>query len=202
MAEPLPLLYSFRRCPYAMRARMALLQSGLPFVVCEVSLKAKPAALLRASAKGTVPVLVSPNGQVVDESLAVMRWALEQHDPAGWLAADTPQSQALVAVCDGPFKAALDRYKYPNRFPLGERQPLHHRLLAERCLLHSLEAELRARPWLGGATACAGDVAIFPFVRQFAAVDRAWFDHSPWAATRAWLQAWLADPLFARCMER
>ena len=112
----MPILYSFRRCPYAMRARLALAISGVPYELREVVLKSKPAELLAASPKGTVPVLVLPSGEVIDESLAIMRWALEQHDPDGWLKnGPIDDMLAIIAGNDGKFKHALDRYKYPNR---------------------------------------------------------------------------------------
>jgi len=108
----LPVLYSFRRCPYAIRARLALAQAGLPVELREVALRRKPAEMLALSPKGTVPVLQLPDGQVLDESLDIMRWALQQADPQGWLDAG-PQALAaeLIALNDGPFKALLDRYK-------------------------------------------------------------------------------------------
>ena len=115
----LPVLYSFRRCPYAMRARLALAVSGLPLELREVTLRSKPPELLAASPKGTVPVLVLPDGEVIDESLDVMLWALRQHDPESWLEAAEASLDgmlALISECDGAFKQHLDRYKYPNRY--------------------------------------------------------------------------------------
>ena len=123
---PTVALYSFRRCPYAIRARMALFQSGVNVELREVVLRNKPAAMLQASPKGTVPVLVLPGGEVIDESLAIMRWALAHNDPAGWLKdADLTENQQLIAFNDGPFKAALDAYKYPERHP--EKTQVAHR---------------------------------------------------------------------------
>lgn len=197
MADALPILYSFRRCPYAIRARLALAHAGVAVEMREVALRDKPAAMLALSPKGTVPVLHLPDGRVLDESLDIMRWALQPHDAGGWLArAETPGHAALLAAADGPFKHWLDRYKYFNRFP--ERSQADYRLEAEHCLLAPLEAQLSQSPWLGGPTPCLTDAAIFPFVRQFAGVDDGWWATATWAATRAWLQTWLASDLFAR----
>ena len=120
MSAALPVLYSFRRCPYAMRARLALAVSGQACELREVVLRNKPQGLLHASPKGTVPVLVLPTGQVLEQSLEIMLWALAQHDPEGWLIPSHGNLQdmlALIAECDGPFKQALDRCKYPSRYP-------------------------------------------------------------------------------------
>ena len=195
------ILYSFRRCPYAMRARMALWISGTVCELREVKLSAKPPELLAASPKGTVPVLVLPDGRVIDESLDIMRWALAQRDPEGWLArGDTPVQRALVDTCDGAFKHALDRYKYAERHP--ERSANAWRDDAVACLIAPLEAQLSATPQLGGEQPGLSDAAIFPFVRQFAAVDAAWWAASPWAATRRWHDRWATGALMASCMHK
>lgn len=197
----LPVLYSFRRCPYAIRARIALAHAGVPVELREVALRDKPAAMLALSPKGTVPVLQLPEGRVLDESLDIMRWALQPQDPGAWLArADTWINSALLAATDGPFKHWLDRYKYASRHP--QRSATEYRAEAEQCLLAPLEAALLESPWLGGDTPCLTDAAIFPFVRQFAGVDAAWWAMAPWPATRAWLNAWLSDPLFAAVMAK
>lgn len=197
---PLPLLYSYRRCPYAMRARMALLVAGMAFEAHDIVLRDKPAALLARSPKGTVPVLVLPDGTVLEQSLDIMQWAFQQRDPAGWWArAQSPQNLALLAVCDGAFKHQLDRYKYPERFDgVGHRaQP---RDAAVEALLVPLDARLQRHGQLGGATPCATDLALFPFVRQFAAVEPGWFASLPLPALQAWLAGWLAHPLFEAAM--
>jgi glutathione S-transferase len=205
MPPTVPLLYSFRRCPYAMRARMALLQAGVAFDVREVVLRDKPAALLALSPKGTVPVLHLPDGTVLDESWHVMRWAWAQGDPQGWWArAQSAANLALLATCDGAFKHHLDRYKYPERHAdalTGDLPPRDvHRAQAAAVLLQPLEARLRAAAFLGGDTPCATDVAIFPFVRQFAAVEPAWWGQQPWPALQGWWAQWQASPLLAACM--
>lgn len=196
-----PLLYTYRRCPYAMRARMALLQAGIEFDAHEIVLRSKPPEMLAASPKGTVPVLVLPGGRVIEESLDIMRWAWEGCDPAdGWWREDMPAHQALIALNDGPFKRLLDLYKYPERSENPD--PLAHRDQALLCLLHPLEQRLAAAPYLGGETPCAADLAVFPFVRQFRAVDPVWFDAQAIPAVQQWLQGWLQSALFNACMKK
>jgi glutathione S-transferase len=196
-----PLLYTYRRCPYAMRARMALLHAGIAFDAHEITLRDKPMGLLAASPKGTVPVMVLPSGTVLEESLHIMRWALDAHDAAGWWQrAQAPANQALTLLNDGPFKQQLDRYKYPEKWDHSERTA--HRDQARAGLLHALEQRLSTQPCLGGATPCATDLAIFPFVRQFRAVDAHWFDAQTLPATQQWLQGWLQSALFGACMRK
>lgn len=203
---PLPRLYTFRRCPYAMRARMALLQAGRDFEAVEVSLRDKPASLLALSPKGTVPVLQLPDGRVIDESLDIMQWALaapDGDDPQGWWArSQSPDNLSLVQRNDGDFKRHLDRWKYPQRYADETLTPDTHRDAAVAVLLQPLAARLQAAPFLGGATPCATDLAVMPFVRQFAAVDPAWFAALDLPSLRSWLDGWLGDPLFAACMHR
>lgn len=197
-----PLLYTYRRCPYAMRARMALLVAGIEFEAHEIVLRDKPADLLRVSPKGTVPVLVLPGGQVIDESLDIMRWAFDGEDSAGWWQrAQTERCRAFIALNDGPFKRFLDAYKYPERYPSEMGRALH-RDQAVVCLLQPLDHLLAVQPFLGGEEPCAADLAIFPFVRQFRAVDERWFDAQPLHATQQWLRDWLQSDLFQRCMKK
>lgn len=193
--QGLPILYSFRRCPYAIRARMALIASGLAYDHREILLRDKPAAMLASSPKGTVPVLVLADGRVIDESLDIMRWALEQSDPEGWLKnADV----ALVADYDGAFKHHLDRYKYAGRYA---EEPLVHRAAAAD-MLWKLDAQLGAGDFLGGARWSFADVAVFPFVRQFDGVDPAWFQLKAPLNVRRWLLVMVSSKLFARAMIR
>ena len=193
MAE-LPILYSFRRCPYAMRARLALLSSGTEVVLREVVLREKPAEFVAASAKATVPVLVLPDGSVLEESLDIMHWALRRHDPEHWLDGD---NAALIPANDGPFKAHLDRYKYADRGDAG---------MADRdaalAWLAALDAILSARAYLGGEHPALADAAIMPFVRQFAQVDRPWFDAQPLPHLQAWLERQVALPRYLHAMTR
>jgi len=196
-----PLLYTYRRCPYAMRARMALLQAAVSFAAHEIVLRHKPAGMLAASPKGTVPVLVLPDGQVIAESLDIMRWAFQGRDEDGWWQrGDTQAHRELIALNDGPFKQHLDGYKYPQRS--GNADAALHRDLAANYLLHPLEQWLAKQPWLGGSQACAADLAIFPFVRQYRAVAPDWFDALPLPATQRWLQGWLQGEAFNACMKK
>ncbi len=190
-----PVLYSFRRCPYAMRARMALAVSGMAYELREVRLSDKPAAMVLASPEGTVPVLVLAGGEVIDESLDIMRHALEARDPEGWLARD---DAGLVAMNDGDFKHDLDRYKYPERH---DSDALAHR--ARRlAFLRELDGRLAAAGQLCGPVRGFADAAIMPFVRQFAATDRAWFEAQPLPRLKTWLAGHLASDLFGAIMVR
>lgn len=199
----LPRLYTFRRCPYAMRARMALLQAGCEFEAVEVSLRDKSASLLALSPKATVPVLQLPDGRVIEESWDIMRWALAAPDAQGWWArAQSPANLDLVARNDGDFKHHLDRWKYPQRFAGETLTPAAHRERAVEVLLRPLEARLHGAPHLGGSTTCAADWAVMPFVRQFAAVDPAWFATLDLPGLQSWLIDGLASPLFTACMHK
>lgn len=197
----LPILYSFRRCPYAIRARLALCQAGVAVALREVVLSRKPAEMLAASPAGTVPVLQLASGEVIAQSLDIMRWALVQRDTDSWLArGDTPEQRALMATCDGAFKHALDRYKYAERHP--ERSAQAWRDGAVACLIQPLEQRLTQAAQLGGDQPGLADATIFPFVRQFAAVDAAWWTASPWIATRRWHDHWSGSALMAACMPK
>jgi glutathione S-transferase len=180
---------------------MALLQAAVKVELREVVLRSKPQAMLDASPKGTVPVLVLPDGEVIEESLSIMRWALAQRDPEGWLSqADDADQHDLIALNDGPFKQALDAYKYPERHP-GCSQ-VAHRARGEEVLVAQLDERLRSQPFLAGAWPGFSDLAIFPFVRQWAAVDAAWFDGAPWAHVRRWQQHWQSSNAFLRVMPK
>ena len=201
--DPLPLLYSYRRCPYAMRARMALLQARRGFRVFEIVLRDKPASMLVLSPKGTVPVLQLPDGRVIDESWDIMRWALAPDDHEGWWSrAQSDQNLDLLRCNDVEFKHHLDRYKYPERYPGEVSSREAERSHAVAAMLFQLEARLQSQPHLGGAAPCATDLAIFPFVRQFAAVEPRWFAEQELPGVRAWLAASLGSALFAACMTK
>ncbi|WP_050523416.1 glutathione S-transferase N-terminal domain-containing protein [Pseudorhodobacter wandonensis] len=191
-----PILYSFRRCPYAMRARLAVAVSGVPVDLREILLRDKPAAFLAASPSGTVPCLVSEQG-VIDESLDVMVWALRQNDPEAWL--EMPDAGwDWIARGDGPFKRALDRVKYDSRYDAAEVEAA--RAEAVR-FFEDLDVALRAGTgeWIF-ARASLADYALLPFVRQFAFIDKAWFDAQDWPHVQAWLERFLASDRFAAVM--
>ncbi len=210
MSSPRPLLYTYRRCPYAMRARMALLLAGIPFDAHEIVLRDKPAALLAASPKGTVPVLVLTDGHVIEQSWDIVQWALSQPDQAEsiqawWHLAQSDANTALLHTNDGEFKHHLDRCKYPERFSTAQHATVsdvreHHRTQAVQTLLQALELRLAKAAFLGGTSPCATDIGLFPFVRQFAAIDPPWFDQQPLARVKQWLAHWLQSPLFSACM--
>ncbi len=190
-----PILYSFRRCPYAMRARMALAISGIRCHIREVKLSRKPEELIAASAKATVPVLVLDEGLVLEESLDIMRWALGQNDPERWL---EREDGALIKTNDGPFKHHIDRYKYPERHG---SDPVGHRA-AGLDLLSLLNERLAAQDNLCGERRGITDIVLFPFVRQFAETDRPWFDAQPLPHLQAWLARHRGSDLFAEIMVR
>ena len=193
-----PIFYSFRRCPYAMRARMALMASGQQVRLREVVLRDKPAEMLEASPKGTVPVLILEDGRVIDESLDVMNWALAQNDPGDW---KTDSAAELIAEADGPFKKALDRYKYPSRYEDEGTDRLEQRAKG-REFLAKLNDRLAAHDQLLGDQITQADIAIFPFVRQFANTDRAWFDAEPLPHLQRWLARHLDSQLFSTIMKK
>jgi glutathione S-transferase len=195
------ILYSYRRCPYAMRARMALRVADIEVEQIEISLRDKPQAMLAISPKGTVPVLQCADGLVIEQSLDIMRWALKQNDPQRWLQrAEETEQLGLVQRNDTDFKHWLDRYKYAERYP--EFSSLHYREQAGFALLNDLEVRLARFPYLGGQDPCLSDVAIFPFVRQFAAVDANWFSTAEFPAVRRWLNGWLESDLFMGVMAK
>ncbi|CAI8848662.1 glutathione S-transferase [Pseudomonas sp. IT-232MI5] len=191
-------LYSFRRCPYAMRARMALRYSNVPVEIVEVSLKAKPAEMLAISPKGTVPVL-DAGGRVIDESLEIMRWALAQNDPQDWLLDGDSRIAELIEENDQGFKVHLNRYKYAERYP---EQPMEIYRAEGALYLQRLEELLEGREYLLGDHPSLADIALLPFVRQFAHVDREWFAQTPYVRLQAWLQRFLESELFTSIMKK
>ncbi len=192
------LLYSFRRCPYAMRARLALRYAGVPVRIVEVSLKDKPAEMLALSPKGTVPVL-SVDGRVIEESLEIMQWALAQHDPDDWLLHGDPAVLALITENDQMFKQHLNRYKYAERYP---EQPMEHYRAKGEVFLLTLEGLLAGRDYLLASHPSLADAALVPFVRQFAHVDREWFAGSNYPKLQQWLQRYLTSDLFLQIMDK
>ncbi len=197
---PPPILYSFRRCPYAMRARMGLYSAQIPHEHREVALKDKPQDMLDASPKGTVPVFITANGQVIDESLDIMLWALSENDPEGWLC-DEHRTDifALIKQNDGAFKRALDRYKYPNRYP---DEDCSHAREGGLNTLNNWDMRIESNKYLVRDKITLADIAIFPFVRQFAHVDRDWFYTLPLPHLQKWLQENLTSDLFEKTMKK
>ncbi len=199
--EPIyPILYSFRRCPYAMRARMALYSSAQVCTHREVVLRDKPVEMIAISPKATVPVLEVAEGEVIDQSLDIMLWSLKQNDPEQWLAPETAtldEMLDLIAACEDDFKPHLDRYKYANRY--DDADPAAHRQLAEE-FLQGLEGRLRITPYLYGSCLSLADFAIAPFIRQFANTDRDWFDKAPYPALQSWLAAFINAAIFQSIM--
>ncbi|MES2637726.1 MAG: glutathione S-transferase [Pseudomonadota bacterium] len=195
----LPILYSYRRCPYAMRARLAIFAADIAIEIREISLRDKPTHLIQVSPKSTVPVLVLPNGAVLEESLDIMFWALRQNDPQDWLDADFGKMQALITENDTHFKQALDRYKYPERYP--QLKQMHYRQQGE-IFLQQLEILLNQHVNLFKNSASLADMAIFPFIRQFAAVDLTWFEASNYPKLKSWLNNLVNTALFERVMKK
>lgn len=178
---------------------MAIWAANITVELREISLREKPAHLLQISPKGTVPVLQICDGTVLEQSLDIMQWALVQRDPQGWLHADMDAVHRLISCNDGDFKKALDRYKYPERYP--EHAQSAYRQQGEQ-FLQVLETALQQHRFLLGDAASMADVAIFPFIRQFASVDGEWFANCPYPKLRAWLSAWLESALFAEIMQK
>ncbi|MCO4759627.1 MAG: glutathione S-transferase [Oceanospirillaceae bacterium] len=202
-ARSLPILYSFRRCPYAMRARLALASAGVRVELREIVLRDKPPAMLAISHKATVPVLQLPDGQVIDESYDIMKWALKKSDPHLWLGNEGDLIQAvdvLVTTNDQEFKPWLDRYKYADRYP--EHSPEYYR---DQCELwfsklnHQLET---GGGYLLGERFSLADAALLPFIRQCAHVDKRWFETTSYHALQHWLEQFLESELFQVVMKK
>ncbi|MCL1130756.1 glutathione S-transferase [Shewanella sairae] len=199
---PLPTLYSFRRCPYAMRARLGILLSKQQVSLREIVLKHKPEAMLAASPKGTVPVLILPDASVIEESIEIMCWALMQYDPLNLLLSEAPQqeiAQALIHTNDHSFKPWLDKYKYADRHPGHSEQ--YYRQQAE-VFIAQLESILTKHSQLMGDKVSIADYAIFPFIRQFASVDKAWFDASHYTHLKKWLKFHIESDAFTQIMKK
>ena len=201
-SNQLPILYSFRRCPYAIRARLALKVSSIDVELREIKLSNKPVEMLECSPKGTVPVLLLPNGKVIDESKDIMEWALEQSDPNNWLSNEIGVEQEIARLTDyndNEFKKYLDLYKYADRFP--ENTVEYYRQLGE-VFLEKLEHKLNKTNFLLKDEITFVDMAIFPFIRQFAFVDKDWFDKSQYNKLKKWLVSLLETSLFNDVMKK
>ena len=203
----LPILYSFRRCPYAIRARLALHCAAVAVELREVILADKPTALMACSPKATVPVLQLPSGEVIAESYDIMLWAFSNNDATEYLQPQTDQQSLLISRNDRQFKHALDRYKYPNRFQheFPDQNLLeietNHRRQAE-LFIRDLEQLLQQTSYLLGTKMAMADMAIWPFVRQFAFVDKNWFDAAPYPAVQRWLVMFLNSDIFKKVMSK
>jgi glutathione S-transferase len=197
-----PILYSFRRCPYAIRARLAIKCCQIEVELREVVLSDKPSEMMAASPKGTVPVLILADGSVIDESLDIINWALSKNDPECWLPGNNQliqKSNDLIKINDDSFKDDLDHYKYANRFP--DFPANHYRLQAEK-FLQTLEQLLDKSNYLVDNRITLADIAIFPFIRQFAFVDKDWFDQSQYKKLQVWLEVMLNMKLFTDVMKK
>ena len=195
----MPILYTYRRCPYAIRARMALQYAGIQVEHREIALRNKPQSMLLASPKGTVPVLCV-DGLIFDESLDILHWALGKSDPDGWSAVDEATAQAWIVKNDGPFKVLLDQYKYPNRYPsLNQDEVLS---AVKELMLKPMETVLQSSQYLLGNKMTWVDVAIFPFIRQFSMVNPQMFERLPFVCTQQWLNQHLESKLFISVMHK
>ncbi|MGX5172480.1 glutathione S-transferase [Aliikangiella sp. IMCC44653] len=197
------ILYSFRRCPYAIRTRMTLAYAQANIELREILLKNKPEEMLLASPKGTVPVLIAPDGKVLEESLEIIYWALQQSDPEHWYHGTENKfkefTNTLIHENDNVFKKHLDRYKYASRYP--ERSEADYRADGE-VFLSKLNHLLQQQAFLLGDRFSLADIAIFPFIRQFAFVNIKWFKQSPYSHLRNWLDYFLTHPLFNLVMHK
>ena len=196
----LPILYSFRRCPYAMRARMAIHISGQKCELREVLLRDKPPSMLEYSAKGTVPVLILQDGKVIDESLDVIDWALNLNDPDDWQRSkDKEKTKELIKINDGEFKYHLDRYKYSKRY--DNEDPEFHR---KKCLkfIESINNELNNSEYIFDDNISYADIVLLPFIRQFRIADIEWFDSLPYDNLKRWLSSFLGSSLLNSIMKK
>lgn len=194
-----PRLYTYRRCPYAIRSRLALYQANIDYESIEILLKEKSSEFLALSPKGTVPVLVDIDGAVIEESLEIMLWALNQHDPACWLLNDEHTSRKLIDENDLNFKKNLDRYKYADHFP--EHSKEYYRAQCE-IFLNVLNDKLQSNHYLMAERITFADVAIFPFIRQFSLVDETWFFNSKYEELKKWLNDFKNAEMFQEVMKK
>lgn len=199
MNEILPILYSFRRCPYAIRSRLALIYSGVKCELFEVDLRNKPKALLDLSPKATVPVLLLPCGKVIEESIDIMHYALKQNDPDGWTAQGLGVIDAIIKKNDIEFTPALRKYKYYERYEGSKDVYLKQ---AEDIFIIWLERQLQQAHYVSGNRISLADIAIVPFVRQFAKADQGWFDNSCYVGIKRWLQDLTDSAIFNVAMEK
>jgi glutathione S-transferase len=190
LGKDVPILYSFRRCPYAIRARWALLSSNIEVKLREVVLKDKPHEFLKISNSGTVPCLQLKD-KIIDESIDIMIWALRKNDPEGWL--DMPaEGYRLIDEVEKKFKPNLDKTKYATRYPQNDSKGSKD--LAVEYLIN-LDKKIKGEFFFGKQPKLA-DIAIFPFVRQFANIDINWFNEFGWQKLQNWLKAFVGSNMF------
>ena len=194
-----PKLFTYRRCPYAIRSRLALYQAGIDYESIEISLKDKPSDFLALSPKGTVPVLVQSDGKVIEESLEIMLWALNINDPEHWILKGNDLSQKLIFENDFYFKKNLDKYKYADRFP--EHSKEYYRAQCE-IFLNVLDEKLKFKLYLIEDRISLADIAIFPFIRQFFLVDENWFLDSKYDSLKKWLRGSIDSHIFKEVMKK
>jgi len=197
-----PILYSFRRCPFAMRARLALIVSNRVCELREVVLRDKPQEMLKISPKGTVPVLIDIDGRILDESMDIMLWALTQYDPEKWLIPEIgsmAEMLELIANFDHGFKYHLDRYKYPNRYPGIDAEVNRNEA---SLYLDQLNEKLSTKKYLFGHRVALADMAIAPFIRQFAHTDQGWFNAQSWVYLQAWLSGFIDAEIYNSVMKK
>ena len=197
-----PVFYSFRRCPYCMRAHMALRYCGVKVELREVDLQNYPPQALAISPKATVPVLQLPDGTVIDESWDILKWALTQNDPDHWLGENNEHAldaEILIETNDFSFKEDLDRYKYADRHP--EHSEEHYRKSCEE-YIEELEDMLSENSYLLADQLSLADIGVFPFVRQFSLVDKEWFDQAPYPRVRQWLNTLISTELFTDAFQK
>jgi len=196
----LPILYSFRRCPYAIRARLAIEASGVKVELREILLCDKPVQMITISEKATVPVLLLPDGKVIEESIDIMRWALGQNDPQDLLFIDRQKEiSQLIQTNDFQFKPKLDKYKYAVRFPEKTMQEYRDE---SQFFLVDLDNRLTSNNYLLGDKLSLADIAIFPFIRQFSSVDLNWFDNTEYVFLKKWLKVCVESVEFQRVMKK
>ncbi len=194
-----PKLYTYRRCPFAIRSRLALYQAKIDYDAVEISLKNKSSEFLTLSPKGTVPVLVDINGIIIEESLEIMLWALSRSDPESWILNDNNLSRELIDENDLNFKKNLDKYKYSDRFPEYSKE--YYRSQCEK-FLNVLNEKLQSKNFLMTERLSIADIAIFPFIRQFYLVDKEWFLKSKYQALKKWLMGLIDTKMFQDIMKK
>ena len=195
----LSILYSFRRCPYAMRARLALQRADIKSELREVVLRDRPEHMMEISPKGTVPVMLLQDGTLLEESLDIMNYAAEKIDSMCWKKENIQNFDEMISKLDGEFKHNLDRYKYPNRY--DDVDSIQHRD-ANIPFLQMINDLLASNEFLSGEEMGILDCAIFPFIRQFANHDRDWFDNLPLQRLLEWLDDCLSSEEFKIVMKK